>query len=302
MRKAIARWHLIIAALKHFLNNKHQKIYLILFLFFPLLCSAQESMMLEDTVVAPDLQRLYSRYKLTHWGLSVNTLRDHALSPLLYQGVGVQWMLQYWKYKNNQVLVQNTSIVNSATYANQANDHVISSSGLGYQHIRLYPVGLRHPKMQLYVGGFLHPFLNIKLLPGNINNAVSYDFLISLGTGGLWQYQFTMFGREFILSDQLSLPLLALILRPPFAWPAPTAVEEGGSLLADLQLGSWNRYFSVTNQVYLNFHTNRKRKGQVVKKVSQQLSYTWNYYTIPKANRLQTAAHTITYSRVLKID
>lgn len=292
------------AALKDFLNSWYQKAYLILLLtlFFPLLCSAQEPMVLKDTVVSPDLQRLYSRYKLAHWGLSVSTLRDNALSPLLYQGAGFQWMLQYWKYKNDQVLVQNTSAVSTITYTNQANDNVISSFGLGYQHMRLYPVALRHPQMQLYVGGFLYPFFNVKLLPANINNAVSYDLLGSLGASSLFQYQFTMFNRKFILSNQLSLPLLALILRPPFAWPVPTAVEEEGRLLADLQFGSWNRYFGVTNQVYLNFYTNKKRKGQVIKKVSQQLSYTWNYYTIPKANQLQTATHTITYSRVLKVD
>lgn len=296
---------LIITALKDFLHNLYTKVYLValfVFLILPLLSSAQEPMMLEDTVVSPDLQRLYPRYKLTHWGLSISTIRDQALSPLLYQGAGFQWMLQYWKYKNGQVLVQNTSTANSATYTNQANDNVISLFGYGYQHMRLYPLALRHPQMQLYVGGFLHPFFNVKLLPGNINNVVSYDFLGSLGASSLLQYQFTLFRRKFILSDQLSLPLLALILRPPFAWPVPTAVEEEGRLLADLQLGSWNRYFGLTNQVYLNFYTNKKRKGQVVKKVSQQLSYTWNYYTIPKANPLQTATHSITYSRVLKVD
>lgn len=290
--------------MKNFLNSRYQKacLVLLLVLFFPLLSSAQEPMVLKDTVVSPNVQRLYSRYRLSHWGLSQSTLRDQALSPLLYQGIGIQWMLQYLKYKNDQVLVQNTSTVSTITYTNQANDNVISLFTLGYQHMRLYPVALRHPRMQLYVGGFLHPFFNIKLLPTNINNALSYDFLGSIGVSGLFQYQFTLFRRKFILSDQLSLPLLALILRPPFAWPVPTAVEEEGRLLTDLQFGSWNRYFGLTNQVQVNFYTNRKRKGQVIKKVSQQLSYTWNYYTIPKANQLQTATHTITYSRVLQVD
>ncbi len=288
-----------------FIKRMYLQHWLILFWSFcilPLLSNAQTPLILPDTVVAPEIQQRFPRYRLSQWGFSVNTLRDEALSPLLYQGAGIQWTVQYWKYKDEKLLVQNTLGASSTTFTNEANDNIIAGFGLEYRHTRLYPVLLAHEKMQLYLGGFLHPLFYIKLLPTNVNNAISYDILGSIGASGLWQYSFELFNRQFVLSDQLSIPLIALFLRPPFAWPVPTAVEEEGRLSSDLQWGSWNRYFSLTNQVSLNFYTYKKRRRQVVKKISQQLSYTWNYSAIPKPNLMQVASHTITYSRVLKMD
>lgn len=290
----------------------HTRYFIWLLYLAPLTAFAQDALILEDTIIAPNLYERFPRYRLSQIGLSINTLRDEALSPLRYQGSGFAGAIQYWKYKGDQRpasqrLVQNTLNYGVSSYTNSANDNAIAALAFSYQHAPLYPIALQHEdtrrgNVRLYVGGFARSLLNIKTLPTNVNNAVSYELITSLGASGLFQYAFTLFHEPVILSEQLSFPLLSLALRPQYAWPAPTVVEEGGSLISDLQFGSWNRHFGITNQISLNFYTNKKRKRRVMKKVSHQLSYTWNFYTMRHPVLLQNASHTITYSRVLKID
>lgn len=294
------------------MHIKYTALLLYLLIVAPTTGVAQDALMLKDTIVAPDLYENFPRYRLSQTGISINTLRDEALSPLRYQGIGLVGIIQYWKYKGDQRpasrrpafrrLVQNTLNFNASSYTNAVNDNVIASFVFSYQHASLYPIGLQQKSMRLYVGGLVKPLLNIKTLPTNVNNAISYELITSLGASGLFQYTFELFHKPFILSEQLSFPLLSLGLRPQYAWPSPTAVEEEGSLISDLQLGSWNRYFGITNQISLNFYTNKKIKRRVVKKVSHQLSYAWNFYAMRHPVLLQNASHTITYSRVLKID
>ncbi len=268
----------------------------------PLTAFAQNALVLEDTVVSQELYERFPRYRLSQVGLSINTLRDEALSPLRYQGSGFVANYQYWKYKGDRRLVQNNVGFDITAYANTINNNSISAIEFSYQHTPLYPVALKASASRLYIGWFIRPMFNIKALPDNTNNAVSYEFITSLGASGLFQHRFTLFHAPVIFSEQLSFSLLSLALRPQYAWPVPVVAEEEGRLGADLQLGSWNRHFSVTNQVSLNFYTNKKRKRRVMKKVSHQLSYSWNFYTMHRPVLLQDASHALTYSRVLKID
>ena len=260
---------------------------------------AQNELMLRDTVTNPQYyEQRGDWFKVRPWGLSVGTLRDRALSPLLYAGFGLSYSINTYKFKP-RTLVHRQWQFSSLTYTNLQTESVVAQLGIEYQHALHYPIAVANENVKLYAGGFVGGLFNTKAHAENVNNVLSYELAVLVGPSGMVQFPLTVFGKRFVLSDELRFPLMSLLGNTPYAWPLPTAFEEEGKLGDAFTVGSWGKLFRVSNQVNVDFHRNIKRGGWVVKRVACRVSYRWELVSVAQPNLFQSGTHTVSFARII---
>lgn len=263
---------------------------------------AQNELMLQDTVTDPQYyEQRGDWFKVRTIGLSASTMRDQALSPLLYFGGGIsQSLVNNYKFKP-RTFVHAQSQFNLLVYLNpQAdNDSQIQQTGFEYQRALHYPIALSNDDIKLYVGGFAGGLFNVRIHSGNVNNILSYELAAQLGPAGMVQFPLTVFGKQFVVSDELRFPLVSLLANTPYAWPLPTAFEEGGRVGDALTVGLWNKLFRLSNQVNVDFHRNKRRRGRVIKRQAYRVGYRWEFVSVAQPNLYQAGTHTLSFARII---
>lgn len=279
--------------------------YFLLFSLLVLLPSArlqaQNELMLRDTIIDPDYYAQRGDwFRVRPWGLAVSTMRDRALSPLLYAGTGVAWGNNTYKFKP-RTFVHRQWQFNSLSYTNLQSESLLAQLGIEYQHALHYPIALDNENVKLYAGGFAGGLFNLKVHPENVNNVLSYELAVLLGPSVVVQFPLTVFGKQFVLSDELRFPLMSLLGNTPYAWPLPAAFEEGGTVGDAFTVGSWGKFFRVSNQVNVDFHRNVRRRRKVVKRLAYRVGYRWELVSVAKPNLYQSGTHTISIARIIAL-
>ncbi|MBC7921671.1 MAG: hypothetical protein H7Z75_11365 [Ferruginibacter sp.] len=274
------------------------------FLLVLLLGAAARAQSPDNSPAAPPPDSAkFTRYRVPSFGISGPLGRDQALSPLRYAGVG---MLVHWNsLRIKPHLIKQTVVrVGGAALSNQSNGNALSLAQLGFEYNRYYKVkSYRGDRLRLFAGGGGDFFLNLKALSQNVNNAVSYDFALSLRAAGLLQYDFRLLKRKFVLTEELSIPFVGILARPPFSWVVPyDAYEEGGNWTNAFRVVSLGNYRRLQNRLSLDwFPSERKRRWARHTFASNwRLAYEWEFLQINRPNKVQLVTPALLFGRVMR--
>jgi hypothetical protein len=275
------------------------RIFVLVLLFFIRLTIAAQDNSIMLAAYRTD-STAFPRFHINSIGTGQQTLRDPLLSTLRYNGVALGYLFNTQKYKP-KFLTNSLLSLHLNLLTNQSTGALIVDMGGSYSYGMLKKIkSFSNNNRSLYVGGMAELVYNFRLAINNTNNVYAYDGVLSSGATGIYQQRFKMFGREFMISDQLDLPLLSLVSRPPYAWSYPLFFEETGKFSDALQFGSWNKYFKVKNQIMLDFYTNVKHKRKKIGKTAWRLTYSWEYFQIPQLNKVQSGATQIYIGKIIK--
>lgn len=253
--------------------------------------------LLEKIEVDPAYAEAYADYRLRSVEFGSIVLRDAFVSPLRLVGSGFK--IGYNRlYYTPQALKEYSTGMFAGVAIDPAAEFNLLLLNFSGQYSWQFPV-LEKKGWQAHVGPWAQGFGNTRFAVQNVNNVLGYDAGLDLGVTGRLAYKFKPGRREFILTQQLSVPLMSGFIRPLYTFTAPI-IGETDSDVSIFQVGTLNRRFGWMYKASLDLYRNRKRKKQVIERIPYRISYTFQYDQFSKPNPLQSAIQTITFSRILK--
>jgi hypothetical protein len=244
----------------------------------------------------------FVRYRVYGLGLEFPLVRDQFQSPLRYSGVGLVLniltmrvkprVFKQFSLRSGISLLDNTSNSNTLVFWHAEVDYGY------YRLLKDY-----RSRLRLYAGGGGEAFVHTKYLSLNVNNIFAYEAALSIKALGMAQYDFSLFGRNFRLTEQLGIPFVTILARPPFAWAAPyAAYEVGGTWTKAFQVVSFGNYFRLQNRLSLDFfHSEKKRRKARYNIASNwRLIYEWDYTQISRPNEVKVAIPAFLLGRVIR--
>ena len=260
---------------------------------------AQNKLMLRDSIVDEAYyQQRGDWFKTNHWGISITTLRDRALSPLRYEGVGLFYNGHRYKFKPRTFVNQQWLVESVVFFDDQEEIAPLVRNSVEFVHARHLPVPLSS-FTKLYVGGYVNGLLNLKSNLANTNNVLSYELATSIGPSAMVQLPLRTFGQRWVFSNELHFPVMSLLSNTPYAWPLPTTFEEGGRLGDAFVVGSWGRLFRLSNQINVDVHRAVRHRGKKVSQRAYRFSYRWEFVSVAEPNLYQAGTHLISLTRIL---
>ena len=230
-------------------------------------------------------------------------LRDQAISPLRYSGWGGMVSVQSWREKPwviKQIILKG----GAALMSNEVNSNqlILLHAELDYNYYRKVK-SYHNDRLRLFAGGGADAWMYFKFLSLNVNNEIGYDIGGSLKLSGLLQYDFKLLKRKFTLTEQLAVPFVAIVARPPFSWPTPyDAYEPGGSWTSAIRIHSFGDYLRLQNRLSLDWFPTEKRMLRAKHHISSnwRLTYEWDYVQISYANESKIAVPALLLGRVIR--
>lgn len=252
-----------------------------------------------ETIII-DTTDLPPGYYINYTGLGIIQMRDRFLSPIQYSGIAFTTDFNALTYRSNRVSLFTTEF-DAGFSTNNVNSSFIATLNARLTYGELFQLTQKtHPDTRFYAGPDLGFHLLLNIHQGNQNNLLSYAGVLPLGANALFEHRFNMLNRPFMLSNHLSFPLVSLLTRNPYAYPAPDVSEGGYSFREVVQLGTWNRYLNFQNRIALDFYTNKRRKGKVVAQQPLRVAYLWSFIQMNHPNELQIAGHSISVSTIIR--
>jgi hypothetical protein len=205
-------------------------------------------------------------------GIGYQTLRDAAMSPLLYNGIqiggyaGAEWRRAtgifqvdglFWLGETDSE--QSRARTDNYTFA-------VNGSYLW----QLHPA--HESQWHCYLGGALTSWGSFRDHASLPNSDYFYDLFFSLGPSGAIEYDFSLLGRDWKLSGQLTVPVLTYGLRPNYSGlnESPPDDKSFATELEAAQIGSFNILTNVKSRLELVYPLkNGNRFG---------LLYYWDFY------------------------
>ena len=253
--------------------------------------------LLEKIEVDPTYAQVYSDYRIRTVELGSIVLRDAFVSPLRLVGSGFKVGYNRLHY-TPQTLKEYSTGLFSGLAADPSTEFTLMLLNFSGQYSWQFPV-LEKKGWQGYVGPWAQGFGNARFALQNVNNVLGYDAGLDLGVTGRLAYKFKPGRREFILTQQLSIPLASGFVRPLYTFTGPI-IGETDTEVSIFQFGTLNRRFGWMYKASLDLYRNHKRKKQVIARVPYRISYSFQYDQFKKPNPVQSAIQTITISRILK--
>jgi len=259
--------------------------------------TAFQTPLFEKINVDPVYGNAYADYHINTIELVSFALRDAYVSPLRLDGVGAKASFCQLLYTPIALKELNSSFL-AGTAFDRAQDFNLSVLNFAVNYSWQFPVWQRKA-WRGYVGPWLQGYGNFRLALQNVNNVIGYDAGGELGTKGRLEYQFKAGRKEYMLSQELSVPLVGTFVRPLYTFTGPI-VGETDQEVSVMQIGTLNRRFGWVYKASLDFYRNRKKKKQVVAKTPYRISYSFQYDQYSKPNPAQSAIQTITISKIIK--
>jgi hypothetical protein len=242
------------------------------------------------------------KYRIRSSVAGVPTVRDRFLSPLVFTGVSFGRNIGTIRHYPNAIRQHNFFSANGVML-NGVNRALLTLVSLGFDYSYLHRV-LESPdqKLTVYGGGGFNSLLNLKFHSGNTNNVLAHDLAASLDASGLLSYRFKLFNRQFMLTEQVSVPVMGIISRPSYIWSLPFFLwEEEGRFQDAIQVASWGNFPRVQNKVSLDYQTTRRRRGKALQTNTWRLTYVWDYYQMNRPNQVKSAHHMVMLGRMVRI-
>jgi uncharacterized protein YjhX (UPF0386 family) len=259
--------------------------------------AAFKTPLFEKIIVDPVYGSAYADYRINTIELASFALRDAYVSPLRLDGVGVKASFCQLLYTPIALKELNSSFL-AGTAFDRAQDFNLSVLNFAVNYSWQFPVW-QQKSWRGYVGPWLQGYGNFRLALQNVNNVIGYDAGLELGTKGRLEYKFKPGRKEYMLSQELSVPLVGTFVRPLYTFTGPI-VGETDQEVSVMQIGTLNRRFGWVYKASLDFYRNRKKKKQVVAKIPYRISYSFQYDQYSKPNPAQSAIQTITISKIIK--
>lgn len=177
-------------------------------------------------------------------GISAGWLTDLNYSPLNYKNNGSAFGLHYRRHtKKNYRLYANielglTTLKNDISNSFDA-DNYLANIEIGY----LKPTNLPNDRLQLYVGGQYHTFLNTVFFDGT--ESISFFGVHGVDIAGQLDYQVN---EKSQLTMGLSIPVFGQLVRPPYTGWNKFVQENENTPVVVMTTGEWtslNDYFGI---------------------------------------------------------
>lgn len=204
-------------------------------------------------------------------GFGYQTLRDGAMSPLLYDGIalgayaGADWRKprSHWQVDGLFWLGQ----VSSERSGASADSYTFAINGSYLK--QLHPGKMS--KWQPSLGGALTTWGSFRSHASLVNSDFFYDLFFSLGPSGSMEHRFRMLHRDWILNWQLTVPIVTYGLRPNFSGLDEVPPDDNSFQgFKNAQFGSFNVLNNVKSKIELAYPLkNGNRIG---------LLYYWDFY------------------------
>lgn len=243
---------------------------------------------------------LFPRYKIATYGIGSATIRDPAISPLRYQGLLLSFGGSRLKYKPKFLSISTLEFNVGPALFNDFTENAIQEMDIRYGYAMLKPIKVSPRGFSFFAGGYGGLLVNNRIANTNVNNVVSFDYVVSFGITGLAQKKLKLGNSELMLTEQISLPLLSATMRPPFAWPEPYYLKPEGNLSDGIRLGSWNTYFELKNQFFIDYFSKVKHRKKIIGRDSWRLSLLYEYINIPTVNELQYGSFIVSLGKIIR--
>lgn len=259
--------------------------------------AAFQTPLLEKIELDKNYATLHSNYRTQTLEIGVLTLRDAFVSPLRLEGSGLKYSSDHFRYTPEALKQFHTSGF-AGLAINDTGDFNLMLLNFSIQYSWQFPI-LKKEGWTFYAGPWAQGFGNIRLALQNVNNVIGYDAGLDLGPTGRAEFKFKPGRKEFMLTQQLSVPLLSAFVRPLYTFTGPI-IGETDREVSIFQVGTLNRRFGWIYKASLDFYHTRRQRRQVLAKIPYRIAYTFQYDQFSKPNPGQSVIQTITISKILK--
>ncbi|MBC3787169.1 hypothetical protein [Spirosoma utsteinense] len=236
-------------------------------------------------------------------GFGYMTIKDLSSSPLRYSGMGATVRLGY-EY-NQPKSVQRVLF---SVQAGGLQNGIRKQSGVSAYKAQLaysqYWVLNSRPRTSWALGGRADVWANARLFNTRENNPVSYDAGTAISIGTQANHSFSGRFSRLAASFQLSVPVVAYVIRPAYGVPYPEAfLQDGvfnhqdqgltGPLVSSGRVRSTGDFFRLQTTTSLTYSFSNTK--------TIRLSYDWEYYSIPSNLPVSQGNQSLTVSFVKHI-
>jgi hypothetical protein len=205
-------------------------------------------------------------------GFGYQTLRDDAMSPLLYNGVeigayaGAEWRRPKGVFQLDGLFwLGETNAEQSGAYTD---NYTFAINGSYLR--KLHPA--RASRWHCFVGGALTSWGSFRDHISLVNSDYFYDLFLSIGPSGSIEYDFRFLKRDWHVNWQVTIPVLTYGLRPNFSGLDEAPPNDNGfkKELEAAQIGTFDVLTNVKSRLELVYPLkNGNRIG---------LLYYWDFY------------------------
>lgn len=253
--------------------------------------------LLEKKILDPVYANEYADYRFRTVEIGTLTLRDAYISPLRLEGSGFKLSFNHLRYTPQALKEFNSSIFSGIAF-DRAEDFNLMLLNFASNYSWQFPIWQKGT-WKAYAGPWAQGYGNLRFALQNVNNILGYDAGLELGATGRLEYKFKPGRKEFMLTQQLSLPVIGAFVRPLYTFSGPILGDTDREVSV-VQIGTLNRRFGWVYKASLDFYRNRKHKRQIVAQVPYRISYTFQYDQFSKPNSFQSVIQTLTFSKILK--
>jgi hypothetical protein len=155
-------------------------------------------------------------------GYSNITISNNLISPLIYNGSGINLYKSIYADKNNNHLWLYNSSFSYAYLTNNINVYGVSHIYLNNNVNLLFPIKhFNTSNFQLKVGVSGHVFFDVNYKTSNTNNEYSYVCYLALGPAIHLKYSLVLFSNRIEFNNYVSLPLIGLVSSSQYAVSNP---------------------------------------------------------------------------------
>jgi hypothetical protein len=228
----------------------------------------------QDTVPIP-------RQKFFTMGIGATwqTRYDDVFTPLIHSGIGAE--LHTGSERISSKWFKKLDLWGSFNQMKSRVDNGYNSTAYGVRYgvsqIWAKRAFKSHKKMAVYIGGQLFHESSMGIYLNNVNNIFSYNAPIGIAAAAYAQRNVHFFKRDWILSSQMTLPVLAYNARPSFI-----GFVDLDNLLKDYGIVTLNKLINIDWQWQLDLplsNSNRLR-----------LAYRWSFLNDVHVGHLQMGA------------
>lgn len=262
-----------------------------------LIVISQNVLAVHDTVY-------HTKVHAVHFGLSGTkfAVRDYATSPLIYKGVfsGIRLGAYFVNQKSS------TSIDIYSFYGKlRTRNYPLPdpNRSIAYNNLLILQRGYRMKKkfagLNWYYGGQLSVLANIRDNQKFYNSNLNYEGFGSLGplisAGKEFSFEGHNGTRRLLLNASLSVPVVNLIVRPPFNTIEDFVNLDSNFSMQRIKVASFGKFILLNSQVNLTYYL---QNGN-----SFMLNYLWYFYNYyPDVNNLRGVAGHLSFSFVFKLN
>lgn len=206
-----------------------------------------------------------------HTGALSSSIKDELASPLTYKGSGapIQLSYRFMGNKNRHSVYLSYSKLKlspsaALPYGQHSQSHFQVDLAYGYHYL----ASLFRDKVKIYLGGVWDNHVSVRKLYYIWNDFETCGELISsLNISPLLEFKMS---KKNQLAYQLSLPIVALVIRPPYAGKGPVIPK----------ITTLNRFARFKNSLVLEHTLSRF--------FNIRLIYQYIYYRYPEPQRVQS--------------